>query len=44
LFHRPDDLRDQLALLGQAVVQAGLVVGSGGNLPVRAPGSDENAG
>ncbi|WP_327007289.1 class II aldolase/adducin family protein [Dactylosporangium sp. NBC_01737] len=41
MFHRPDDLRDQLALLGQAVVQAGLVVGSGGNLSVRAPGSDE---
>ena len=41
LLHWPDDLRDQLALLGQAVVQAGLVVGSGGNLSARAPGSDE---
>lgn len=41
MIHRPDDLRDQLAHLGQAVVQAGLVVGSGGNLSARAPGSDE---
>ncbi|MEV8514944.1 class II aldolase/adducin family protein [Dactylosporangium sp. NPDC051484] len=35
------DLRDQLAHVGQAVVQAGLVVGSGGNLSARAPGADE---
>ena len=45
MFHRPDDLRDQLARLGQAVVQAGLVVGWGGGgaptAPPPAPGSDE---
>ena len=35
------DLRDQLAHVGQAVVQAGLVVGSGGNLSARRPGADE---
>jgi len=35
------DLRDQLAHAGHAVVQAGLVVGSGGNLSARAPGTDE---
>ena len=35
------DLRDQLARVGQAVTQAGLVVGSGGNLSAREPGSDE---
>ncbi|WP_432982421.1 class II aldolase/adducin family protein [Dactylosporangium sp. CA-233914] len=35
------DLRDQLAHAGHAVVQAGLVVGSGGNLSARAPGADE---
>lgn len=35
------DLRDQLALVGNAVVQAGLVVGSGGNLSARRPGADE---
>ncbi|WP_433081754.1 class II aldolase/adducin family protein [Dactylosporangium sp. CA-052675] len=35
------DLRDQLAHLGRAVVGAGLVVGSGGNLSARAPGADE---
>jgi L-fuculose-phosphate aldolase len=35
------DLRDQLAHVGAAVVRAGLVVGSGGNLSARAPGSDE---
>ena len=35
------DLRDQLALVGHAVVQAGLVVGSGGNLSARRPGADE---
>jgi L-fuculose-phosphate aldolase len=35
------DLRDQLALTGSAVVQAGLVVGSGGNLSARRPGADE---
>jgi ribulose-5-phosphate 4-epimerase/fuculose-1-phosphate aldolase len=34
------DLRDQLAHVGHAVVQAGLVVGSGGNLSARAPGTD----
>ncbi|MFD0583494.1 class II aldolase/adducin family protein [Dactylosporangium darangshiense] len=40
--HYPDgDLRDQLAHAGLAVVQAGLVVGSGGNLSARAPGADE---
>ncbi|MDG6101328.1 class II aldolase/adducin family protein [Dactylosporangium aurantiacum] len=41
MFDQADHLRDQLARLGQAVVQAGLVVGSGGNLSARAPGSDE---
>lgn len=35
------DLRDQLALVGNAVVQAGLVVGSGGNLSARRPGADQ---
>jgi ribulose-5-phosphate 4-epimerase/fuculose-1-phosphate aldolase len=35
------DLRDQLAHVGNAVVQAGLVVGSGGNLSARRPGADE---
>jgi len=35
------DLRDQLALVGHAVVQAGLVVGSGGNLSARRSGADE---
>jgi L-fuculose-phosphate aldolase len=35
------DLRDQLALVGNAVVQAGLVVGSGGNLSARRSGADE---
>jgi ribulose-5-phosphate 4-epimerase/fuculose-1-phosphate aldolase len=35
------DLADQLAHAGRAVVQAGLVVGSGGNLSARAPGADE---
>ena len=35
------DLRDQLAHVGHAVVQAGLVVGSGGNLSARRPGADE---
>jgi len=35
------DLRDQLAHVGHAVVQAGLVVGSGGNLSARLPGTDE---
>lgn len=32
------DSRDQLAHVGQAVVAAGLVVGSGGNLSAREPG------
>ena len=36
-----DDLRDRLTRVGQAVTQAGLVVGSGGNLSGRPPGSDE---
>lgn len=41
-MHYPaGDLRDQLAHLGRAVVGAGLVVGSGGNLSARAPGADE---
>jgi ribulose-5-phosphate 4-epimerase/fuculose-1-phosphate aldolase len=35
------DLRDQLAHVGHAVVQAGLVVGSGGNLSARRSGADE---
>jgi len=35
------DLRDQLALVGYALVSGGLVVGSGGNLSARSPGSDE---
>src|SRR4029453_13128024 len=34
-------LRDQLAHAGRAVVGAGLVVGSGGNMSARAPGADE---
>ncbi|MGE3287640.1 MAG: class II aldolase/adducin family protein [Pseudonocardia sp.] len=34
------DLRDQLAHVGAAAVAAGLVVGSGGNLSAREPGSD----
>jgi len=34
------DLRDQLAHVGFDVVQAGLVVGSGGNLSARVPGED----
>ncbi|GAA0536318.1 aldolase [Paractinoplanes ferrugineus] len=37
----PGDLRDQLAHVGYDVVQAGLVVGSGGNLSARIP--DEGA-
>jgi len=36
----PGDLRDQLAHVGYDVVQAGLVVGSGGNLSARVPGED----
>ncbi len=35
------DLRDQLAHVGAAVVKAGLVVGSGGNLSAREPGADD---
>jgi L-fuculose-phosphate aldolase len=35
------DLRDQLALVGYALVSGGLVVGSGGNLSARSPGADE---
>jgi ribulose-5-phosphate 4-epimerase/fuculose-1-phosphate aldolase len=35
------DVRDQLAYVGHAVVAAGLVVGSGGNLSARVPGSDD---
>jgi ribulose-5-phosphate 4-epimerase/fuculose-1-phosphate aldolase len=34
------DLRDQLAHVGHDVVQAGIVVGSGGNLSARIPGED----
>jgi ribulose-5-phosphate 4-epimerase/fuculose-1-phosphate aldolase len=34
------DLRNQLAHVGAAAVHAGLVVGSGGNLSARTPGSD----
>ncbi|WP_203705119.1 class II aldolase/adducin family protein [Asanoa iriomotensis] len=34
------DLCDQLAEVGAAVVRAGLVVGSGGNLSARLPGAD----
>ncbi|MEV4536790.1 class II aldolase/adducin family protein [Asanoa sp. NPDC049518] len=34
------DLRDELAEVGAAVVRAGLVVGSGGNLSARRPGAD----
>jgi L-fuculose-phosphate aldolase len=37
---RAQDLRDQLALAGRAMSRAGLVVGSGGNLSAREPGSD----
>jgi L-fuculose-phosphate aldolase len=36
----PGDLRDQLAHVGYDVVQAGLVVGSGGNLSARIPDED----
>ena len=35
------DVRDQLVYLGRSVVRAGLVVGSGGNLSARIPGTDE---
>lgn len=35
------DLRDQLAHVGASAVSAGLVVGSGGNLSAREPGSEE---
>lgn len=35
------DSRDELARLGHAAVAAGLVVGSGGNLSARVPGTDE---
>ncbi|MBV8995870.1 MAG: class II aldolase/adducin family protein [Pseudonocardiales bacterium] len=35
-----DGLRNQLAHVGAEAVRAGLVVGSGGNLSARAPGSD----
>jgi ribulose-5-phosphate 4-epimerase/fuculose-1-phosphate aldolase len=35
------DPRDQLTHLGRALVGAGLIVGSGGNLSARAPGADE---
>lgn len=41
MHYRTGDLRDQLAHVGHAVVQGGLVVGSGGNLSARAPGADE---
>jgi len=37
----PDgDLRDQLAHVGAEAVRSGLVIGSGGNLSAREPGSD----
>jgi ribulose-5-phosphate 4-epimerase/fuculose-1-phosphate aldolase len=36
-----EDPRDQLARVGRSVVQAGLVVGSGGNLSARIPGTGE---
>ncbi|GIF24810.1 L-fuculose-phosphate aldolase [Actinoplanes tereljensis] len=36
----PGDLRDQLAHVGYDVVQAGLVVGSGGNVSARIPDED----
>jgi ribulose-5-phosphate 4-epimerase/fuculose-1-phosphate aldolase len=35
------DLRDQLTHVGVEAVRAGLVVGSGGNLSARQPGSDQ---
>jgi L-fuculose-phosphate aldolase len=35
------DPRDQLAHVGSELVRAGLVVGSGGNLSARVPGSDD---
>lgn len=35
------DPREQLALLGQSAVAAGLVVGSGGNLSARIPDADD---
>jgi ribulose-5-phosphate 4-epimerase/fuculose-1-phosphate aldolase len=35
------DLREQLADVGRKAVAAGLVIGSGGNLSARLPGSDE---
>jgi L-fuculose-phosphate aldolase len=35
------DLRDQLALVGYALVSGGMVVGSGGNLSARSPGAGE---
>jgi L-fuculose-phosphate aldolase len=35
------DLRDQLAQVGLSVVTSGLVVGSGGNLSARLPGTEE---
>jgi ribulose-5-phosphate 4-epimerase/fuculose-1-phosphate aldolase len=35
------DLRDQLAYVGAEAVRTGLVVGSGGNLSARTPGSDQ---
>lgn len=41
MHYQTGDLRDQLAHAGRAVVQAGLVVGSGGNLSARAQGADE---
>jgi ribulose-5-phosphate 4-epimerase/fuculose-1-phosphate aldolase len=35
------ELREQLACVGREVTRSGLVVGSGGNLSARTPGSDE---
>ncbi|MBT8224200.1 MAG: class II aldolase/adducin family protein [Dactylosporangium sp.] len=41
MMYMKGDLRDQLAHLGRSVVRAGLVVGSGGNMSARIPGTDE---
>jgi ribulose-5-phosphate 4-epimerase/fuculose-1-phosphate aldolase len=39
--YRDGDPRDQLTHVGGEMVRAGLVVGSGGNLSARVPGTDE---
>lgn len=36
------ELRSQLAYVGAEAVRAGLVIGSGGNLSAREPGSDQH--